>query len=102
MSKSFEGSPSRDSVISSRMGSQIDDTLHRDFSLVSITTVGSQDEFFRSRDHAELTFKRMNRYLEDEVLCDVTLIAGNDGKRYGINLWIIDYISVIVNMEVLV
>lgn len=55
--------------------------LPRDFSLVSITSSASQDEYFKSRDHAESTLKRMQNYLDSQQLCDVVLIAGMDGKR---------------------
>lgn len=68
-----------------------DDTslLTRDFSLGSIATStsagssgsGGQDEFYKSRDHAECTLRRMQNYLDNQQLCDVTLIAGIDGRK---------------------
>lgn len=75
---SCKGSPSHD-----RISLLTDDSLPRDYSLVSITSTGSQqsDEYFKSRDHAESTLRRMQNYLENEQLCDVTLVAGINGKR---------------------
>lgn len=77
-------SPSRESTSSSaRMSSLIaEDSLTRDFSMVSLTsTSSSQEKFFCCRDHAESILKRMQSYLENQQLCDVVLIAGIDGKR---------------------
>lgn len=76
---SCKGSPSHD-----RISLLTDDSLPRDYSLVSITSTGSQqsDEYFKSRDHAESTLRRMQNYLENDQLCDVTLVAGLNGKRY--------------------
>lgn len=52
------------------------------FSLASLNSTVSQDEFFRNvREHSELVLKRMQEYLQNEKLCDVILIAGIDGKR---------------------
>lgn len=87
---SFKGSPSHESVSSARMslitGSDSDSLLPRDFSLVSITSSSagsaSQDEFFKCRDHAETTLRRMHLALDNQQLCDVILIAGIDGKKY--------------------
>lgn len=58
-----------------------EDTIARDYSMISINSAGSQEEYFRSRDHAECILKIMQNYLDNELLCDVILIAGNDGKR---------------------
>lgn len=80
-------SPSRDSLSSNsapRISILTEDSLPRDFSLVSINSTGSQDECFKSHDHAECLLKRMQNYLENKQLCDVVLIAGIDGKRYAI------------------
>lgn len=62
--------------------------LTRDFSLGSITTAASvasassqQDEFYKTRDHAERTLQHMQNYLDNQQLCDVTLVAGCDGKK---------------------
>lgn len=65
--------------------------LPRDFSLGSITTAASatstattstsQDEFYKTRDHAERTLQRMQNYLDNQQLCDVTLVAGIDGRK---------------------
>lgn len=64
--------------------------LPRDFSLGSITTAtsatstattASQDEFYKTRDHAERTLQRMQNYLDSQQLCDVTLVAGIDGRK---------------------
>ncbi|XP_055853938.1 kelch-like protein 5 [Episyrphus balteatus] len=82
MSASNKESPSRESTSSSARISLIaEDSLTRDFSMGSLTSTVSQDEYFRCRDHAESVLKRMQNYLENEQLCDVILIAGIDGKR---------------------
>lgn len=75
---SCKGSPSHD-----RISLLTDDSLPRDYSLVSITSTGSQqsDEYFKSRDHAEILLRKMQNYLDNEQLCDVTLVAGINGKR---------------------
>lgn len=89
---SFKESPSHDSMsISSgaRISLLTDDSslLARDFSLTSITSSSSasasssQDEFFKSSDHAESTLRRMQNYLDNKQLCDVILIAGLDGRK---------------------
>lgn len=74
---SCKGSPSHD-----RISLLTDDSLPRDYSLVSIASTGSQsDEYFKSRDHAEILLRKMQNYLENDQLCDVTLVAGINGKR---------------------
>ncbi|XP_075692842.1 kelch-like protein 4 [Rhinoderma darwinii] len=35
------------------------------------------DEYYQSSNHAELTFRKMESYLQQKQLCDVLLIAGN-------------------------
>jgi len=57
------------------------ESLSRDYSLGSLNSAGSQDEFFRCRDHADNILKRMQLYVDSQQLCDVVLIAGIDGKR---------------------
>lgn len=76
-------SPSRDSTTSSsaRISLLAEESLTRDYSLGSLASAVSQDEFFRCRDHAESVLKRMQLYLENQQLCDVVLIAGIDGRR---------------------
>uniref|UniRef100_A0A1I8Q1D0 Kelch-like protein diablo n=1 Tax=Stomoxys calcitrans TaxID=35570 RepID=A0A1I8Q1D0_STOCA len=77
-------SPSRDSTNSSsaRISLLTDaESFSRDFSLGSLNSAVSQDEFFRCSDHAESVLKRMQLYLENHQLCDVVLIAGIDGRR---------------------
>lgn len=94
---SFKGSPSHDSMSSGGGGARLsmltDDSslLARDFSLTSIasassTSASSQDEFFKSSDHAECTLRRMQNYLDNNQLCDVILVAGIDGRKYVNNL----------------
>lgn len=95
---SFKGSTSHDSMASTAARLSLlatpDDhqsLLARDFSLGSIATsasasasasTGSQlDEFYKSRDHAECTLRRMQNYLDNQQLCDVTLVAGIDGRK---------------------
>lgn len=87
---SFKASPSHDSMSSgARISMLTDDTssLARDFSLTSIASASSasgsssQDEFFKSSDHAECTLRRMQNYLDNNQLCDVILVAGIDGRK---------------------
>lgn len=78
---SCKGSPSNESIAMARMSLLADEPLPRDYSLVSITSSSSQDEYFKCVDHAESTLKRMQNYLDNQQLCDVVLIAGIDGKR---------------------
>lgn len=78
---------------SSRSTLQNVETLSRDFSLASFTSSTSQpdeyfvssssqqDEYFQSDDHAENTLRNIRTYFDNRQLCDVTLIAGIDGKR---------------------
>ncbi|KAH8356643.1 hypothetical protein KR084_010975 [Drosophila pseudotakahashii] len=79
-------SPSRDSTAStsghiSMLADNTLESLSRDYSLGSLNSAGSQDEFFRCRDHADNILKRMQLYVDSQQLCDVVLIAGIDGKR---------------------
>lgn len=76
------GSPSKDSGNNSLVGS--DNNLPRDFSRLSLFSAGSttsQDEHFRCEGHAEHSLSCMKNYLQAGKLCDITLIAGNNGKR---------------------
>lgn len=77
------GSPSKDSGSSSLVSSE--NNLPRDFSRLSLfsagSTTSSQDEHFRCEGHAEHSLSCMKNYLQAGKLCDVTLIAGNNGKR---------------------
>ncbi|XP_018327900.1 kelch-like protein 5 [Agrilus planipennis] len=77
------GSPSKESLsgTSSLTGGE---DLPRDFSrlsLFSTTSTTSQDEQFRSEGHAEHSLSCMQHYLQAGKLCDVVLIAGNNGRR---------------------
>ncbi|KAG5880596.1 hypothetical protein JTB14_002401 [Gonioctena quinquepunctata] len=45
------------------------------------STISSQDEHFRCEGHAEHSLLCMKNYLQAGKLCDVTLIAGSNGKR---------------------
>lgn len=77
-------SPSRESTNSSsaRISLLTDaESFSRDFSLGSLNSAVSQDEYFRCTDHAESVLKKMQLYLENHQLCDVVLIAGIDGRR---------------------
>lgn len=90
---SFKESPSHDSMSSGARTSLLADDsslLARDFSLTSITSSSSasasasgssQEEFFKSNDHAECTLRRMHNYLDNQQLCDVILVAGIDGRQ---------------------
>ncbi|XP_067639390.1 kelch-like protein 5 [Eurosta solidaginis] len=77
-------SPSRESMTSSSAPISLladGESLTRDYSLGSLTSAVSQDEYFRCRDHAESVLKRLQMYLDSHQLCDVVLIAGIDGRR---------------------
>ncbi|XP_055377632.1 kelch-like protein 5 isoform X2 [Condylostylus longicornis] len=80
---SSKESPSRESTSSGARLSLIalDESLSRDYSVGSLNSAVSQEEFFRNHDHAENILKSMQNYLYNEQLCDVVLIAGIDGKR---------------------
>lgn len=61
-----------------------ENVMPREFSRLSLFSSASstsQDEQFRSERHAVHSLLCMQRCLEAGQLCDVTLIAGNDGKR---------------------
>lgn len=76
------GSPCKDTA--STTGSISTETLPRDFSKLSLFSSGSatsQDEQFRSEGHAEHSLSCMQNYLKAGKLCDVTLIAGHNGKK---------------------
>ena len=77
------GSPSKDTVSTS--GSLVEsENLPRDFSRLSLFSSGSatsQDEQFRCEGHAEHSLSCMQNYLQAGKLCDVTLIAGSNGKK---------------------
>lgn len=76
------GSPSRDS------GTISVAELPRDFSrlsLLSSASNASQDERFHSENHAEHSLTRMRTYLNAGKLCDVVLIAGNDGRKIPVH-----------------
>lgn len=77
------GSPGKENV-PSNSASASNENLPRDFSrlsLFSATSTASQDEQFRSESHAEHSLSCMQHYLQAGKLCDVTLIAGNNGKK---------------------
>lgn len=67
-----------------------DESLTRDFSLASLTSGtssgsglsnGQQEEYFQCAEHAEITLRNMQTYLDNKALCDVALVAGIDSKR---------------------
>ncbi|XP_017777379.1 PREDICTED: kelch-like protein 5 [Nicrophorus vespilloides] len=58
------------------------DNIPRDFSRLSLfssTSSASQDEQFCSKGHAEHSLSSMRHFLQDEKLCDVVLVAGENG-----------------------
>lgn len=62
----------------------MNEILPRDFSRLSLfssSSSASQDEQFRSESHAEHSLSCMQHYLQAGKLCDVTLVAGSNGKR---------------------
>lgn len=77
-------SPSRESVSTTTGNSLINENIPRDFSRLSLfssTSNASQDEQFRCEGHAEHSLSCMQHYLQAGKLCDVTLIAGHNGRR---------------------
>ena len=78
---SLKDSPSHESTISRLSYAGNDGSLGRDQSFASLTTTTSQDECFSCADHASNALKQMQTYFDNQQLCDVILIAGNDGKR---------------------
>ncbi|XP_076253824.1 kelch-like protein 5 [Rhynchophorus ferrugineus] len=86
MSLSESMSPSKDSGTSgssSMAGSN--PNLPRDFSRLSLFSTGSatssQDEHFSCVGHAEHSLSCMKNYLHAGKLCDVVLIAGQNGRK---------------------
>ncbi|ETN60318.1 actin binding protein [Anopheles darlingi] len=73
---SCKGSPT--SSASARISLATDESH---FSLASLNSSVSQDEYFRCQGHSDLVLKRMQDYLQSDKLCDVVLIAGVDGRR---------------------
>ncbi|XP_028150298.2 kelch-like protein 5 [Diabrotica virgifera virgifera] len=80
---SLAESPSKDSVTMSLEGSI--NNLSSEFSILSMslcsTMSSTQLEHFRCEGHAEHSLACMKNYLQGGKLCDVTLIAGSNGKR---------------------
>lgn len=79
---SSKDSPGHESTLT--MGAPDTTTsLYRDPSFTSLGTSSSsgQDEFFSCLEHADHALKQMEKYFENQLLCDVVLIAGLDGKR---------------------
>ncbi|XP_060533723.1 kelch-like protein 5 [Cylas formicarius] len=76
-------SPCKDSETSESYSmSGSDSNIPRDFSRLSLFSSGStQDEHFRCEGHAEVSLSCMKKYLQAGKLCDVTLIAGTNGRR---------------------
>lgn len=77
------GSPSKESI-TTNSSVETNGNLPRDssrFSLFSAGSSTSQEEPYRCVGHAEHSLSCMQSYLQSGKLCDVTLIAGNNGKR---------------------
>lgn len=79
-------SPSKDSLSAGNSNSsgQVDGSLSRDMSQLSLFSTGSstsQDECFRCPGHAEHSLQCMRSYLQAGQLCDVVLIAGSNGRK---------------------
>lgn len=77
------GSTSQESIFTSS-SAETNGNLPRDtsrFSLFSAGSTMSQEEPYRCVGHAENSLSCMQNYLQSGKLCDVTLIAGNNGKR---------------------
>ncbi|XP_049820969.1 kelch-like protein 5 [Aethina tumida] len=80
MSMSGSISPSKESLsVSGSITSS--DNLPRDISRLSLGSTTSQDEHFRCEGHAEHSLSCMKSYLQAGKLCDITLVAGSNGKR---------------------
>lgn len=88
---SNKSSPTNDTNMvasSSRSTMMSDETIPRDFSLASLastSTISQQDEYFKCAEHASNALQNMQNYLDNQQLCDVTLISGIDQKRYNNN-----------------
>lgn len=75
-------SPGHESTLSLAGGPETS-SLYRDPSFASLGTNSSgQEEFYSCMEHAENALKQMETYFENQLLCDVVLIAGVDGKRF--------------------
>ncbi|XP_045467646.1 kelch-like protein 5 [Harmonia axyridis] len=77
------GSPSKESI-STNSSIETNGNLPRDssrFSLFSAGSSTSHEEPYQCKGHAEHSLSCMQSYLQSGKLCDVTLIAGNNGKR---------------------
>lgn len=77
------GSPGKEEAQANNASASTEN-LPRDFSRISLfssTSTTSQDEQFRSESHAVHSLSCMQHYLQAGKLCDVTLVAGNDGKK---------------------
>lgn len=80
-------SPSKDSISTTGTGGSANgiDNLPRDLSRLSLFSTASsnnsQDEQFKCLGHAEHSLSCMQHYLQLGKLCDVVLIAGNNGKK---------------------
>lgn len=85
-SSSAKDSPGHESTLSVATlgGPENSSSLYRDPSFASLGTSSSsgQDEFFSCLEHAEHALKQMEKYYENQLLCDVVLISGLDGKRW--------------------
>lgn len=55
--------------------------ITRDLSELSISSSSSQEHSYKCVNHAENSLNKMQTYLNNGQLCDITLIAGNDGTR---------------------
>lgn len=78
------GSPSRDSISTGTESVAGIENIPRDFSRLSLFSSASntsQDEQFKCKGYAEQSLSCMQLYLQAGKLCDVVLIAGNNGKR---------------------
>lgn len=78
-------SPSKDSVSTGTGSANGIDNLPRDLSRLSLFSTASsnnsQDEQFKCEGHAEHSLSCMQHYLQAGKLCDVVLVAGNNGKK---------------------
>lgn len=52
----------------------------------AFSSIDSTNENLHSNDHSQKILTRMHKYMEEQQLCDVVLIAGVDDTRYVVTI----------------
>lgn len=60
---------------------QEEEKISRDISQLSLSSTSSQEQSYKCYNHAENSLIKMQAYLNNGQLCDITLVAGNDGTK---------------------